>query len=217
MGVMLFVFTVIRMRVVGGMTTETWLLIGLVSYLMFSRTAAQVQGALNANKALFVYRQVKPVDTLLMRAALEGVMSVLIAIVIGIGGTFFGVELIPEEPLTVVIVFLGLWLMGLGYGLVTSVAAGLIPKVGIVLGIVSKVLHLSSGVILPLAHIPQPYRNWLLFNPVLHGIESARLAVSPTYVAMSGLDISYLYKCAAVAIFFGLALHRRFANKLLAL
>jgi len=214
---MLFMFIVIRMRVVGGISIEAWLIIGLVFYLMFKRTAGQVQHALTANRALFAYRQVKPIDTLLVRAALEGFITTLIAIIMGIGGIFFGVALVPDDPLTVLAVFFGLWLMGLGFGLVTSVVAALIPKIGIVLGVISTFLYLTSGVIVPISHIPKPYRDWLLINPLLHGIEAARLGISPYYHAIPGLDVGYLFKCAVFAIFFGLALHKHFETKLITL
>ncbi|MDP2903029.1 MAG: ABC transporter permease [Methylovulum sp.] len=215
--IMLFMFIVIRMRVVGGMSTEAWLIIGMVFFLMFKRAAVQVQNALGANRALFTYRQVKPIDTLLVRAGLEGFITTLIAIIFGVGGIFFGIPLIPDDPLTVLLVFFGMWLMGLGFGLVSSVAVQLIPKMSVVLGIVSTVLYLTSGVILPVSNIPPPYRDWLMVNPLLHGTEAARMGVSAYYHGITGVDVSYLYKCAIIFIFFGLVLHRRFEAKLTSL
>ncbi len=117
----------------------------------------------------------------------------------------------------VVTVFFGMWLMGLGYGLVTSVAVELIPKMGTFLGFFGALLHISSGVVLPVSTVPEPYRGWLLLNPLLHGTEAARVGISPYYHAIPGMDIGYTYKCAIVAIFFGLALHRRFETKLITL
>jgi capsular polysaccharide transport system permease protein len=214
-GLMLFIFTAIRMRVVSGITTEAWLIIGMVFYLMFKRSATQVQGGLSANKTLFAYRQVKPIDTLLARAWLEGFITVLIAFIFGLGGSFFGVKLVPDDPLTVVVVLLGLWLMGLGFGLVTSVAVQLIPKFSTVLDIFKTILYMTSGVILPISNIPQPYQGWLLYNPLLHGIEAARAGISDYYHPVSGVDVGYLFRCAIVAIFFGLALQRRFETKMI--
>lgn len=214
-GMMLFIFTAVRMRVVSGLSTEAWLIIGMIFYLMFKRPSAQVQTGLAANRALFAYRQVKPIDTLLTRAWLEGFITVLIAIIFCVGGIFFGVELMPNDPLETLIVLLGMWLMGLGFGLIASIAVELIPKAGVFLGFLSTFLHLSSGVILPVNNVPLPYRDWLLFNPMLHGTEAARQSISPYYHAISGLDIGYLYQCALAAIFFGLALHRRFETQLM--
>ena len=214
---MLFMFTVIRMRVVEGMTTEAWLIIGLVFFLMFKRVSTQVQNGLGANRALFTYRQVKPIDALLVRAALESFLACLIAIIFWLGSLFFNIPLYPADPLIVIVVFFGMGLMGLGYGLITSVAVELIPKMSTVLGIFSTALYLTSGVIFPISNIPQPYREWLLINPLLHGTEAARVGMSHFYHGMYGVNVSYLYNCAIVAIFLGLALHRRFETKLTSL
>jgi len=214
---MLFMFTVIRMRAVEGMTTEAWLIIGLVFFLMFKRVSTQVQNGLGANRALFTYRQVKPIDALLVRAALESFLTCLIAIIFWLGSFFFNILLYPADPLIVLMVFFGMGLMGLGYGLITSVAVELIPKMNTVLGIFSTALYLTSGVIFPISNIPQPYREWLLINPLLHGTEVARMGMSHFYHGMSGVAVSYLYSCAIVAIFLGLALHRRFEAKLTSL
>ena len=176
-----------------------------------------MQNAVGANRALFAYRQVMPIDALLVRAYLEGFITTLITIVLGVGGSFFGTSLLPSDPLTTVVVLFGLWLLGLGYGLVTSVASELIPKVSVVLGIVSTFLMLSSGVMLPVNNIPDPYRGWLLINPLLHGTEAVRHSISPYYHALSGVDVSYIYRCAIVAVFFGLALHRHYQAKLTSL
>lgn len=211
---MIVMFTVIRMRSVDGMSIEAWLIIGMLAFLFFKRTSGQVQNAIGSNRALFSYRQVKPVDALLVRAYLEGFITTLVTIVLGMGGSFFGISLLPSDPLTTLTVLLGLWLLGLGYGLVTSVATELVPKVSVVLGIVSTFLMLSSGVMLPINNIPDPYRSWLLINPLLHGTEAVRHSISPYYHALSGVDISYIYRCAGIAIFFGLALHRHYQAKL---
>ena len=77
-------------------------------------------------------------------------------------------------------------------------------------------LYLISGVILPLSTVPQPYRDWLLFNPIAHGLEATRLGFSPTYHAVPELSMPYLHAAAISLVFLGLALHKRFANRLLA-
>lgn len=49
-----------------------------------------------------------------------------------------------------------------------------------VLKILMLPLYLISGVILPLAAIPQPYLDLLLLNPIAHGLELARAGFFPT-------------------------------------
>lgn len=211
---LLVIFTVIRMRVVSGIDTATWLIVGIVFFLMFKRTATQSQNALSSNQALFAYRQVTPVDTVLVRATLEGFLTTLTVIIISFGSALFDINLTPDDPLIMLTAYLGLWLMGIGYGLITSVAIKLIPELGKVLGFVMTPIYLSSGAILPISSIPMPYRDWILYNPIAHGLEAARLGASSYYHAVPGVNLAYLYECALIGIFFGLVLYKRFAAKL---
>jgi capsular polysaccharide transport system permease protein len=75
-------------------------------------------------------------------------------------------------------------------------------------------MYIVSGVMIPVASIPQPYQGWMLLNPIVHGLEAARLAFAPYYHAVPGLDLGYLHLFALVLVFLGLALHVRFADRM---
>jgi capsular polysaccharide transport system permease protein len=206
--------TVISLRHIGGVDVALWVMVGLLAFFMFRRTASQVSRAIGANLALFTYRQVKPIDTLLVRGLLEGFLMIIITTVLLTCAALAGHSVWPADPLAVVEAFFGLWLVGMGFGLVTSVASELVPEFDRVLNMVMMPIYVVSGVMFPLASIPQPYRDWLLLNPVAHGLEAARLGFASSYHAVPGLSISYIYGFALVSIFLGLALQRRFAARL---
>lgn len=211
---MLVIFTVIRVMTVGGIDSAVWLMVGMLAFFMFRRTGTQVTNAISANQALFTYRQVKPVDTALVRGGLEGLLMIVIASLLLAGAALFGHSVVPEDPLAVLEAFFGLWLVGMGFGLVASVAGELVPELGRVINFVMMPLYLVSGVIFPLSAVPPPYRDWLMLNPVAHGLEAARLGFAPYYHAVPELSIAYIYQFALASIFLGLALHRRFALRL---
>jgi len=204
------------MRTVSGMDILVWLMAGMLALLMFTRTAKQTENAIGANQGLFSYRQVKPVDTVLVRAALEGFLALLIAVILFGGAALVGVGDIPADPLAVLAAFFGLWLLGLGFGLMVSVANELIPELGKVINFVMLPMHIASGVIFPLHNIPQPYRSWLYLNPVADGLEAVREGFSPYYQAVPESSMAYAYVFALTMIFVGLALQIRFAEKLVA-
>ncbi len=210
---LMFLFSVIRLRVVGGMDTAVWILVGLLAFFMFRRTAKQVMNAVHPSKALFTYRQVKPVDTTLVRAVLEGFLAIIISIILFAGSALLGLDIVPDNMLLVLISFLGLWLIGTGFGLISSIATELIPEVGKVIELIMNPLYLISGVIFPITAVPQPYLDVLLFNPLVHAIEAARLGFSDQYHAVPELSIMYVYGFALTFVFFGLALHVRFSLK----
>ena len=211
---LMVIFAVIRVNVVGGIDAAIWIMVGLLAFFMFNRTGTQVMNGISANQALFAYRQVKPIDTVLVRAGLEGFLMTIITGILLAGSALFGHSVIPADPLGVFVAFLGLWLVGVGFGLIASVATELVPEFGRVAKLVMMPLYMISGVMFPIAMIPQPYRDWLLLNPVAHGLEAARLGFVPNYHAVPELSVAYLWGFSLVSVFLGLALHRRFALRL---
>jgi capsular polysaccharide transport system permease protein len=210
------IYTVIKVRSVGGIDTVVWLLSGLMGFFLFSRTAAQVGQALTANRPLFTYRQVKPFDTLFVRALLEGAVMVVIMASIFSGASLFGHVFAPDAPLMVFLAFAGAWLIGFGWGLIVAIVNDLVPELGNLLDLLSRPLYLISGVIFPLALLPQAMREWLMLNPLAHVLENIRLGFAPHYHAVPEATTTYPYIAALVLIFIGLSLVRRFEWKVLA-
>ena len=213
---LMYLFSEIRNRVVGGIETPVWAMAGVLAFTMFRRTGTQVMNAVGANQALFAYRQVKPVDTLIVRAFVEGFLMLVVSVIVLSGTALLNIDVIPADPLGVLAVFLGLWLFGLGFGLLTSVIKELLPEVGKVIQLLMTPMFLISGVIYPIGRLPQPYRGWLMLNPVAHGVDAARLAFAPHYQAAPELSIPYIYAFALVTVFMGLALQLRYADQLVA-
>ncbi len=213
-GSMMVVFTVIRMRAVGGIDIAVWLMVGMLAFFMFNRPAMRALSAISANNSLFTYRQVKPIDTVLVRVSLEGFLMVLVAIVLLSVAGLVGLDITPADPLAVLVAFFGLWLVGAAFGMIGSLVATLIPEAGKVIEFMSKPIYILSGAIFPIAMIPLPYREWLILNPVAHGLEAARLGFAPHYHAIPELSIAYLYGFGLVVLFFGLSLHHHFRTRL---
>jgi capsular polysaccharide transport system permease protein len=211
MAILGFIYSVIRQRTVGGIDTLIWLVLGLQGFFLFRRTATQMAGAIDSNRALFSYRQVKPTDTVLVRGFLEAVLMIMVITVIVAGLALLGHDVAPADPIAVLEAFFGLWLLGVGLGLIVSVVSELVPEIRNIMNMVMMPLYFLSGALVPIAAVPEPYRDWLLINPIVHGLDGARLGFAPYYHSVPGLDIAYLYTVALVSIFLGLILHRRYA------
>lgn len=204
----------VRRTNMGGMDVVVWLMVGMLAFFLFRRTGIQVMYAVDCNRPLFVYRQVKPFDTAIVRAGLEAFIMVIVSLTTIAIVILLGRDAIPGDPLLVLGAALGLWLFGVGYGLVTSVLMELVPELEHIFKILMLPLYLVSGVIWPLATIPMPYRDYLLANPVAHGIEAVRLGFMSHYHAVPGVSLGYLYGCATVVVFLGLLLYRRYILRL---
>ncbi|WP_188112400.1 ABC transporter permease [Salinicola aestuarinus] len=199
---------------IAGADHVPWLVVGLMGFGLFRENMMRSLGAIEANKGLFAYRQVKPVDTVLVRCFLEGALkSLLFLIFIGIG-TLLDFDLMPARPLGVMLDWLSLWALGWGAGLTVSVLGDLVPEVARVVRILNLPLLLLSGVILPVMFLPYPYSHYLLYNPIVHGLESMRMSFFDGYHTLNGIDMTYLWFWALALIALGLILHLRFAAKL---
>ena len=211
---LMVLFGVIRVHSVGGVDTALWIMFGLLSFFMFRRTGTQMMHAIRANRALFAYRQIKPVDSVLVRGVLEGFLMIIVIGLMLAGTALLGYSVMPADPLAVLSAFFSLWLVGMGFGLVVSAIAELVPELERIIKLIMMPMYFISGVIFPIAAVPQPYRDWLLLNPVAHGLEAVRLGFASYYHAVPELSVDYLYRFALVSLFLGLALHRRFALRL---
>ncbi len=214
---MSMIFVYLRQHQVGGMDVLIWLVLGIVVFNMFRRTADQGMSAISANKGLLAYPQVKPVDTIFMRVFLELFILTIVILVIGFGLILFNRYLIPENFLQIAGAYFGMWLMGVGVALIASAAVELVDELSNFISFLMMPLFIMSGVIFPIAQIPQPYRDLVLLNPLAHGVEAARAGFSSNYHAFPELDIAYLYIFAVITIFLGLLLQQRFHQKLSAL
>lgn len=213
-GFILVVYGTVRVRTVGGIDTIIWLMAGMLPFFTFRRTAIQCMNAINANRALFAYRQVKPVDTVFVRAGTELFLMALVSIILFASVALLGHDVVPSNLLGVLAGFFGLWLLGLGFGLAMSVLVELVPEVERVINFIMYPMYLLSGVMFPMTSVPPEFREWLMLNPVAHGLESVRLSFAPFYHAVPELDPVYLFQAALVLVFFGLALQLRFSDRM---
>lgn len=209
-----FIFTIIRMRHVGGIETTVWLMVGMTAFFTFRRTSMQAMNAVDSNQALFYYRQVFPIDAVLVRSGLEGFLMSIVIFILVLGLSLFGFHVVPHNLIVILLAFGGLWLFGLGLGLVFSVCKGLVPEFSWVVKFLLRPLYFLSGVILPIGNMQNPYREWLMYNPIAHGIEAARLGFAPYYHSSPEVDLGYLWIMSILLVGFGLLLHRNYSVKL---
>lgn len=207
------VWGMMRRNSMGGIDVSLWIILGMLSFFLFRRTAVQTLHALDCNKAFFAFRQVRPFDVALVRASVEAFSMFFISwFILGVAA-MLGLHVLPEKPLTVLLALAGLWLFGLGYGLITSVGMRLVPDSGHIFQILMMPLYLISGVIMPLTFIPVPYRDWLLWNPLVHGLELVRLGFFSNYHTLD-VSFSYLYAWVLGSLALGMALYRGLETRL---
>jgi capsular polysaccharide transport system permease protein len=215
--VLMLLFGIVRKRDTFGVPGPMFIMTGVLAFLMMRNVFGRCTEAVRANAALFAYRQVKPVDTVIVRAALEGFLLIIVAMLLLIASNMINYEAVPQDPLGALLAFALMWQAGLGMGLLFSVGSFLVPEIGKLVNMLNRPLYLISCVMFPSMLIPQPYRDWVMLNPFAHGVELVRAAFFFSYKAAPQTSIYYLAAFGQLTVFLGLLLHIRFEKKLVAL
>lgn len=214
--VFIFIRTVVlgNIKAVAGADFIPWLIIGFLGFQLFRQTMMRSMNAIESNRKLFSFRQVLTVDPVLVRCYIEGLLMTLVLLLFVFLSGLFGVYLVPDDSVLVLYSWFSLWCLGVGCALIISVWAVLIPDTKNILPIVMMPLLLISGVIFPLNYLPPDIQYYLLFNPIVHGLESLRAYFFEAYQPVRGVSLIYLWLWAFSTLTLGLGLHLRFKQRL---
>lgn len=191
-----------------------WMITGMMGFFLVREGMSRSQGAINANKALFAYRQVQPVDPVLVRSFLEGMLRTFVFLLFIVGGLLLGLDIFPDNAIYALYGWMSLWALGLGLGLVVSVTSTLVPETAKIINVISLPLLIISGVIMPLNILPHYLLEYLMFNPIAHGLELLRLGFFSSYKVVHGTSETYLWLCILALNALGLLMHARFKERL---
>jgi capsular polysaccharide transport system permease protein len=214
-GFFIFLFSVTGVHSVGGMSAALWVVVGQLSFFMFRRPMNISMAAVAMAKPLFTYRQVKPVDAVIIRAVAEGLLMLVISLVILFVVALLGIPVWPDNLIMVLGALFALWLFGMGVGMILSVLREFVRETEDLVNLAMIPVYFFSGLFFPVAAVPQPYRDLVVFNPVAHGVDALRLGFTGHYQSFNGLDLLYVYLVALSCLFIGLVLHRIYQTRLI--
>jgi capsular polysaccharide transport system permease protein len=184
-----------------------FLLNGIILYLIFSSIVNRSIGAIDANKGLFNYRPVKPIDTVISRAFLELVIYLTVYIFLMACVWAVGEEFVLLDMIKLASSWLLLFLFSCSIGLIVMTIGNIFAETHKILPILLKPLYFISGIMFPLQSIPEDYWPFLLWNPILHAVELSREAIIPGYIS-AGVSMSYLAMITLCTLFISLAIYR---------
>lgn len=190
------------------------LISGFVPWFFFSQVISRCQGAVEANRGLFSYRQVKPVDAILARIQVELVTySALMIILLG-GCLLFGVDAGMHDPLGVLFSYSLFIVLSTALGMIVCIGSTFSLEVAKFIPFLMRPLYFMSGLFFPLSVVPPDMRVYFTWNPILHFMELSRghwFASYPSVIT----DYSYFAQITLGITFFALLLYKRFRIRLL--
>jgi capsular polysaccharide transport system permease protein len=169
---------------------------GLVPFQTFVTVSNKVSSAVRFSRPLLEFPAVSVVDAIAARFILNFMIqvAVFVALVAGVNW-FYELQVSIDMPQAALSLALAGFL-ALGIGTFNSVLFVAFPMYDVIWGVVTRPLMLISGVIFVIDGLPEPYKSWLLWNPLAHIVSMMRGAfytgadtsfVSPLYLIMISL------------------------------
>ena len=170
------IFILIRVAIMGtGKGTNfdyvVFMASGFIAFNMFRNILSRSIGSFTANKGLFNYKQVKPIDTIIARTVVEVFMAGIIILIFISIGFLFNYNIEPKNLLMVTFGYFWLILFSFSVGLVAAIGNVFFVSIGKFIGILSFGLLIFSAVFYPIISLPVEAQQILFYNPLVHFME----------------------------------------------
>lgn len=190
-----------------GLPTPIFFALGYIPFQLFSKLVTQSANAVNANRGLFSYRQVKPFDALIARALLEVLISLAVLAMFFIVLAWMGFDVRIDNPLRFISIYLLITFMGLGLGIIVCVGVVHMKELDKIVPMLLRPLFFISGLFFSVSMIPQQHHDLLLWNPLLHAIELMREACYDKFHS-SDVSTGFVFMVALSAMTIGMMLYK---------
>lgn len=182
---------------------------GLLPFFTYSDITTKIAQSLRFSKALLSYPRVTFLDAIIGRLLLNAmtqamVTFVLFALIIKV----YALDVILDIP-TMVVSFAMAVSLATGIGMVNCYLFTFYPSWQFAWAVVNRPLVIVSCVLFVYDTVPEPYRDWLWWNPLVHVVGEMRKGVYPTY---DGAYVSpaYVFGVSGLLALAGLLLLRRY-------
>lgn len=211
--IFLLIRNVISQGVPFGDSMILFVLSGLLCFRAFSSVASRGLKAVEANKALFNYPMVKPMDAIFARIILEALtMAVVFVIFFSFMHMISDRHIIahPErfgEGLSAFLV------LTTGVAVFNGAVNAVLPSWERVFSMIRLPLLLLSGVFYVPKSLPMELHAYLNWNPLLHCVEWIRVGMYLDYDPM--LSKAYVLTFGLIAFVLGMLIERVYRRKVL--
>lgn len=182
---------------------------GLVPFLFYTELSNKVSHSLKFSRQLLAYPAVTYIDAILARLLLNAATLLLVGYVIFVGILALFDTRIVLDPTALATGYAMALALALGVGVMNCVLVSLIPVWAQFWSIVNRPLFIISCIFFLFDSVPQPWRDWLWWNPLVHIVGQMRSAFYPTYHAAYVSQI-YIFGLSMVLLATGLVFLSRY-------
>jgi capsular polysaccharide transport system permease protein len=177
--------------------------LGVINYQFFRHASNFIALSIEANTPLFNYPSVHEFDAALARLILDSATYFTIFwVIFGFIVLVFGATY-PAHPQAMLLSYFGLGLLALGVGLNLAALQRRFEMAVMIYGLITTPMLFLTPVLYSLESLPTDMRNFLVWNPIAHGVEGMRHGYYVSY-GSTYVSFSYLYMVAIILIGIGM-------------
>jgi len=193
-----------------------FLALNFTAYNFFKNILIKSMGAFTANRALFIYKQVKPLDTIFARILVEMFITGIIIISFVAIGFYFDFDLNVQNLPMVTLGFIFLVSLAFSWGILLAVANTFYSSVAKTINILMTFLMFGSAVFYTIEQLPLEFQNILLFNPLTHFMEMIH---GYYFYVLDDRFVNYNYMLLWIIIplYLGLWFYRKLEERIISL
>lgn len=209
------IFKLAHRAKVSGQSIEAFFMCGIILWLLFFNTQSKITVGFSANRNLLAYPQVTAYDIFVSRVILEWSTYLVIFIILTFVLILFNINIDISSFLLIIYAFVVTVILGAGFGLIFCAMRYYIHSIDKFSSPVLRLVYFGSGPFYSVTSVPNPLRDILLLNPLVHLLEICRLGYFRSY---HDTLVNYTYPLyfALITLFFGLIADRLTRSKLAA-
>jgi len=173
-------------------------------------------GAFTANKGLFNYKQVKPIDTIIARTMVEVFITGIIILIFIIIGFYFDYDMNIKNLVMFSLGFIWLIIFSLAFAICLAIANTFIPSVSKIVGFMMYAFMFGSALFYTVDILSPELQNIIYYNPLTHFMEMIHGSYFYT-LDLKHVDTVYMMFWTISLLFLGLWFYMRLEKKIISL
>jgi capsular polysaccharide transport system permease protein len=199
----------------GGLSLPLYVLAGVMPFMLTSSLLIKSTLRITAEKGLYMFRQIKPIDAVVSLLLSELVVTVMSYALILLCFWWLNIKWYLHHPILLIEAFFIYAVFLMGAVLILSVLGFFFLFVRRIVSISIRLLYIVSGIFIPVHLIPKGLLTLVISNPLFQCVELSRLAFSEHIPYENYGDIVYLSNCAVISLTIGLLCYVAFRQKIM--
>ena len=216
----ILIFVLIKLMLFGSGESSydfaVFLALNFTAFNMFKNIVIKSIASFKANKALFIYKQVKPIDTIIARSMVEVFITSIIMTIFLFLGFYFNFDMNVKDLSMVTLGFISLIVFSFSLGVFLAVLNVFIDSIGKLINFFMTALMFGSAVFYSIEILPVDLQKIMMYNPLANFMEMIHgfyfYALDDSFVSYS-----YMFLWTLSLLYIGLWLYVKLEKRIISL